>query len=134
MAPHLTDWQHELIRGMIQGGKRTPEIVKAANCSERSVMNIRSNLRYFGTTRAPANRGGRPPSITAPMLEALCSQLLDRPELYVPINPTDFPIQMKRVHIPLGSIFDCTMESICRIRFVDGQLNTATFCVLLQRR
>lgn len=83
MAPHLTDWQHELIRGMIQGGKRTPEIVKAANCSERSVMNIRSNLRYFGTTRAPANRGGRPPSVTAPMLEALLSQLLDRPELYL---------------------------------------------------
>lgn len=83
MAPHLTDRQHELIRGMIQGGKRTPGIIKAANCSGRSVMNIWSNLRYFGTTRAPANRRGRLPLITIPMLEALYSQLLDRPELYL---------------------------------------------------
>jgi hypothetical protein len=29
MAPHLADWQHELIRDMIQSGKSTSEIVEA---------------------------------------------------------------------------------------------------------
>ncbi|CRG92712.1 hypothetical protein PISL3812_09778 [Talaromyces islandicus] len=83
MAPPLADWQHDMIHGMIQGGKKNAEIVKAVKCSERTVFNIRSNLRRYGTTKAPANRGGRPPSITPATLELLCDKLLDKPGLYI---------------------------------------------------
>jgi hypothetical protein len=51
-----------------------------AGCSIRSVKYIRSNIRAFGTTKAPWNGGGRPRSITPPMLEALREYLLEKPD------------------------------------------------------
>jgi transposase len=54
-----------------------------AECSERSIKAIRSNIHYFGTAKAPLNGRGRPRSITPPMLEALCEHLLEKPELYL---------------------------------------------------
>lgn len=55
----------------------------AAGCSPHSVNAIRSNLRCFGTTRAPFNGGGRPRSITPPMLDTLHEYLLEKPDLYL---------------------------------------------------
>jgi transposase len=57
-------------------------MAEVASCSKRSIKAIRSNLYYFGTTKAPPNSGGRPSSITPSMLEALCEHLLEKPELY----------------------------------------------------
>ena len=82
MAPNLAASQHELIRDMILSKSLTPGIAEAAGCSERSVRAIRSNLRHYGTTKAPPNGVGRPRSITPPMLAALCERLLEKPELY----------------------------------------------------
>jgi hypothetical protein len=48
-----------------------------------TVKYIRSNLRCFGTTNAPQNGGGRPRSITHPMLDALHEHLLERPDRYL---------------------------------------------------
>jgi len=62
---------------------KTYEMANVAECSERSIKAIRSNLYYFGTTKAPPNGGGRPPSITSHMLEVLCEHLLEKPELYL---------------------------------------------------
>jgi transposase len=59
------------------------QIAEAAGCSERSIKNIRSNLRLFGSVRAPPNGVGRRRSITPVMLEALCDHLLERPGLYL---------------------------------------------------
>jgi hypothetical protein len=42
-----------------------------------------SNLRHFGSSKAPSNGGGRPRSITPPMLNALCEHLLEKPDLYL---------------------------------------------------
>jgi hypothetical protein len=60
MAPNLAASQHELIHDMIVSKSlKTDQMADIAGCSPRSVKVIRSNLRYFGTTRAPFNGGGR---------------------------------------------------------------------------
>jgi transposase len=84
MAPNLGISQHAFIRDMILSKSlTTTQMAEAAGCSERSVRAIRSNLQCFGTTKAPANGGGRPRSITPPMLEALREHLLEKPGLYL---------------------------------------------------
>jgi hypothetical protein len=83
MAPNLAASDRALIRDMIHcSSLTTAQIADAAHCSERSVRHIRSNLRCFGTTRAPFNGVGRPRSITPPMLRALCEHLIEKPELF----------------------------------------------------
>jgi transposase len=83
MAPNLVASQHEHIRDMILSKSLTnDQIAQVAGCSERLVRAIRSNLRYFGTTKAPPNGVGRRRSITPPMLAALREHLLEKPELY----------------------------------------------------
>ena len=84
MAPNLAPSQHNLIHDMIIDEKlKTRQMADVAECSERSIKAIRSNLHYFGTTKAPPNGGRRPRSITPPMLEALCKHLFEKPELYL---------------------------------------------------
>jgi hypothetical protein len=58
-------------------------MAEVASCSTRSIKAIHSNLHYFGTTKAPSNGGGRPRSITPPMLDALCDHLLEKPGQYL---------------------------------------------------
>lgn len=72
-----------LIHDMIRRCFTTAQITDAAECSERSIRNIRANLRLFGSESPPLNRGGRPRSITPPMLEALCEHLTEKPGLYL---------------------------------------------------
>jgi hypothetical protein len=62
---------------------KTRQMADVTKYSERSIKAIRLNLHYFGTTKAPPNSGGRPRSITPPMLEALCKYLLEKPGLYL---------------------------------------------------
>src|SRR3954454_23336223 len=62
---------------------KTNQIAEDVECSERSVKGIRSNIRYYGATRAPPNGGGRPRSMTPLMIEALCEHLLEKPGLYL---------------------------------------------------
>ncbi|KAJ5346794.1 uncharacterized protein N7506_000047 [Penicillium brevicompactum] len=84
MAPKLEAWRLELIRDMIQDSKpyTNAQIAEAAHCTPRSVSTIRSNLRCFGSVKAPANGIGRRRTITPSMLEALCECLLEKPDLY----------------------------------------------------
>jgi transposase len=73
----------ELIRDVIYcKSLSTSQMAEIAGCSERSIKYIRSNVRLFGSARAPSNGLGRPRSITSPMLEALCEHLLEKPDLY----------------------------------------------------
>ena len=37
----------------------------------------------FGSVKTPPNKGGRAPSITPVMLEALCDHLLEKPNVYL---------------------------------------------------
>lgn len=84
MAPNLTASQHVIIRDMILSRSlKTTDMAKVAGCSDRAIKRIRSNLRCFGATRAPAKSGGRPRSITPPMVDALYEYLLEKPTLYL---------------------------------------------------
>lgn len=83
MAPNLAASQHDLIRDMVLDGILTTiQMVTNAGYSERSIEAIKSNLRHFASTRAPANGVGRRRSITPLMLGALCEHLLEKPGLY----------------------------------------------------
>ena len=84
LAPHLAASQRELIRHMISDGSlKVSQMAKVAHWSERSVKAIRANVRCFGATNAPRNRGGRRRSLTPPMLDALREHLLENPGLYL---------------------------------------------------
>ena len=83
MAPNLAAAQHDQIRDMILSSELTDvQMARIVRCSERSIQTIRLNLRLFGTTRAPRNGGGRPKSISPPMLSALCERLIEKPDMY----------------------------------------------------
>ena len=82
MAPNLAESQHAQIRDMILSNRPAAEIADVVGYSERSVFAIKSNLRCFGSTKAPSNSVGRPRSITTSMLEALYKHLLEKPHLY----------------------------------------------------
>ena len=77
MAPNLALSKHVLIQDMIssklQGDKalKDVDIAKTAECTDRTVRRIRSNLLLFGATKAPSNGTGRPKTIIPPMLTAL---------------------------------------------------------------
>ncbi|GAB7336899.1 hypothetical protein MBLNU13_g01178t1, partial [Cladosporium sp. NU13] len=76
------------------------DIAATVECSERSVRSARSNLLFFGSTRAPSNGGGRPAKITPPMKAALQEQLLEKPTLYqeemVAFLKEEFGVQVAR--------------------------------------
>jgi hypothetical protein len=60
MAPNLAESQHAQIRDMLLSNCPPAEIADAVGCSKRSVFAIKSNLRSFGSTKAPSNGVGRP--------------------------------------------------------------------------
>lgn len=84
MAPNLAASQHNQIRDMILSKLLTDtQMADVAGCSTRSIRAIRSNLRCFGSTKAPSNGVGRPRCLTPPMRQALREYLLDKPNRYL---------------------------------------------------
>lgn len=69
---------------MIHSGELSiTEIAQAAGCNKSTILRISSNIRMFGSVKAPLIRGGRPCSNTLVMLEALCDDLIKKPALYL---------------------------------------------------
>lgn len=84
MAPNLAPSKHKLIYDMIHSGELSiTEMALAAGCNKSTISRISSNIRMFGSVRAPPINGGRPRSITPDMLEALCDYLIEKPTLYL---------------------------------------------------
>ena len=85
MARNIDPWQRKMIIHMICSKNRltTSQMAKVAKCSERSITNIRKNIRLFGSARAPPVPVGRQPSIAPIMLDALCDHLAEKPGLYI---------------------------------------------------
>jgi transposase len=72
-----------MIKDMIlDNSLKAVEMAAAAGCSDRTIRNKRSNMRCFGSTEAPPNRGGRRRRITPVMLDALREKLLEKPGMY----------------------------------------------------
>lgn len=84
MAPNLAASQHALSQGMLANGRlKAWQVAENIPCSTRTVKAHRANIRRFGTTTAPRNRGGRRRSITPSMLEALFELLDEQDDLYL---------------------------------------------------
>lgn len=58
------------------------EMALAASYNKSIISRISSNIRMFGSVRAPPIKGGRP-RITPVMREALCDYLIEKPTLYL---------------------------------------------------
>ena len=81
MAPNLSVSQRVQIHDMITSRTLTvSDMADIAECSERTIKRHRANLRSFGTTTAPRNRGGSRRTLTPTMLDALCEHLLEKPD------------------------------------------------------
>ncbi|KAJ5101023.1 hypothetical protein N7456_007075 [Penicillium angulare] len=85
MARNLQTWQRKLIVHMTLSRKRLTisQMAKVAKCSERSVTNIRRNMRLFDDPRSPSVPAGQPSIITPVMVDTLCNHLAEKPGLYV---------------------------------------------------
>jgi transposase len=85
MARNLNAWQRKMILHMISSKNRltTSQMAKLAECSERSITNIRKKMRLFGSPNPPTIPPGQPPSVTPVMLDALCDRLAEIPGLYI---------------------------------------------------
>ncbi|KAJ3469852.1 hypothetical protein MRS44_003917 [Fusarium solani] len=81
MAPRLTPEKKDRIRTMLLEGRSISEIAKIIPCTERTVYRTRSAIRRFGTAAAPTNRAGPDPKITPLMRDALCRELVRKPEM-----------------------------------------------------
>lgn len=80
MAP-LAPSQHNQIEAVTQAKLTKKQIADAVGCSERTVPRIRSNLRLFGTTKAPTSRVGRHRKIPPFAKEALLEHLTKEPDM-----------------------------------------------------
>lgn len=84
MAPKLSTWKLHLIRDMIESQSfTTSQVADEAECTKLTVINIRRNLRQFGTIYAPQTRTGRKRTVTPLMIKALCEHLTEKPGLYL---------------------------------------------------
>lgn len=84
MPPNLAPSKHKLIYDIIHSGELSiTEIAQAASCNKSTISRISSNIRMFGSVKAPQIKGGPPRSITLVMLEALCDYLIEKPTLYL---------------------------------------------------
>ncbi|KAF4439495.1 transposase [Fusarium acutatum] len=82
MAPNLAACQHALIHDMILAGYKNAVIAGTANCRASSVRRIRTNMRCYGSTKAPFNGIGRRRLLSPPMLTALLDRLAVQPNMY----------------------------------------------------
>ena len=84
MAPRLPSSKLYLINDMIESQSlTTSQMAEEAECSKLTIINIRRNLRLFGSIHAPPTRIGRKRTVTPSMIEALCDHLFEKPGLYL---------------------------------------------------
>ncbi|OQD92153.1 hypothetical protein PENSOL_c044G07464 [Penicillium solitum] len=84
MAPRLVPSKLHLIRDMIGSQSLiTTQMAEEAECSKVMIINIRRNLRQFGSVHAPPTRIGRKPTVTPLMIDALGEHLSEKPGLYL---------------------------------------------------
>nr|XP_001390211.2 transposase [Aspergillus niger CBS 513.88] len=111
MAPNLAQSTLDLIHDMLVSGElTTSQMARTANCSKRAIFRLRSNLRLFGTLKAPPIKGGRPRKLTPPMLETLCDHLIEKPGLYLHEMEL-FLLEESDIRVPKSTISDTLRQS-----------------------
>jgi hypothetical protein len=106
MAPNLALSQHEQIRDMIISKFANATIARTVRCSTRSVQTMRSNLRCFGTTKAPPNGVGRRRTITPPMLSVELASLASFTVLPAPGSTTNLASPLSFIMVYYGSLWN----------------------------
>lgn len=61
----------------------TSQMAEEVECSKLTIINIRRNVRHFGSVHAPLTRIGRRRTVTPLMMKALCDHLYAKPGLYL---------------------------------------------------
>jgi hypothetical protein len=61
----------------------TTQMAEEAECSKVTIINIRRNLRQFGSIYTPSTCIGRKPAVTPLMIDVLCDHLSETPDLYL---------------------------------------------------
>lgn len=83
MAPRLPNSKLH-IRDMIERQSfTTSQMAEEAECTKLTIINIRRNLRQFGTSYAPQTRTDRKRTVTPIIMKALCEDLSKKPGLYL---------------------------------------------------
>lgn len=84
MARNLNPWQRKMVVHMVSSKARltTSQVAKLAKSSVRLINKIRKNMRLSGRPNPPTIPPGPPPSINSVMLDALCDQRAETPDLY----------------------------------------------------
>jgi hypothetical protein len=84
MAPRLLHSKLHLIRDMIESrSSTTTQMAEEAECSKVTIINIRENLRQFGSVHAPPTRIGRKPTVTPLIIDVLCDHLYEKPSIHL---------------------------------------------------
>lgn len=106
MAPNLPETTLDLIHDMFIDVKLSlSQMAANAGCSKPTIIAIRSNLRIFGSVRAPPVKSGRPRRLTTEMMDALCDHLLEEPALYLHEMQV-FLLDELTLHVSNSSISD----------------------------
>lgn len=83
-APALAPSTREMTHGMIVSNELSAsQMAEATDCHVRTIKRHRSNVRLFGSVTAPANKDGRPRSISPLMVLVLCDHLLEKAHMYL---------------------------------------------------
>jgi transposase len=61
----------------------TTQMAKEAECSKVTIINIRRNLRKFGSVHTPPTRRGRKRTVTPLIIDVLCDHLSENPGLHL---------------------------------------------------
>jgi hypothetical protein len=80
MASNLASSKHDLI--IFEKKLKTNKLAEAAEYSEHLIKSMRLNIRYYGTTKAPPNSGGRSRLVIPLILNALCEHFFEKPRLW----------------------------------------------------
>lgn len=84
MALKLLSPKLHLICDMVESQSlATSQMAEEAECSKVTIINLRRNLRHFGSFHAPPTSGGRKRSVTPLIVDALCDHLSEEPALYL---------------------------------------------------
>lgn len=84
MAPRLSPAKLVFILDMIESQSfTTSKMAEQAECNKLTIINIRGNLRQFGSIYVPQPRVGRKRTVTPLMIKALCDHLFEKPGLYL---------------------------------------------------
>lgn len=114
------EWSNQ--RWLHSGELSLTEIAQAAGYKKSTLSRISSNIRMYGSVKAPPIKGGRPRKITPVMLEALCDYMIEKPALYL----EEMVIFLSAKFIPDMSQLDTCLRQLSIVSKIPDQQGPVT--------